>query len=525
LRQPLKFSIIIGIVVLSVAACVRVQPSLTVTSTPEVDITAPTNPIEAISVPPMTVGSEQPAMISTLEVTPLSLPISATATNLTYAVQPGDTLSAIAAANGISLEMLLSVNNLPDPNQLTVGQIISLPAMPDTQTSDFKIIPDGRLVRGPGSTSFDIAGFVTSQPGYIHLATDIVNDQLLTGTEVVRRVSLEFSVDARLLLALLEYRAKWLSQLELDDIQKTYPMEGAPSPPGIDRSGLYKQLAWTANQVNMGYYGWKYRKWSILELPDGVRLLYSPVLNAGTVGLQYFLSQNADYSSWSQAITQNGLYKTYSDYFGDPFGDSLTEPIPQGLSQPALTLPFQQGQTWLFTGGPHGGWGGGSAWAAIDFAPPDDRTDDSSPCYISKNRATAVASGVITRSEDGSVILDLDMDGDESTGWTILYLHMASEGRVNAGTVVQPGDFIGKPSCEGGFSNATHMHIARRYNGEWIPVDCDTCATDSMFPSFVMGGWTIHGLLNQEYQGYMVNGGEERTAEQGRLTAINRVSW
>lgn len=520
MRPLFQFAVVIGLVGLNVTACVRVQPSADATATSEPDtILAPTSSVQTLpSLSPMPEQVLLPATLDAEHMPTLAIDSS-------YSVQAGDTLSGIAAANGISLDMLLSVNNLSNPDQLTIGQVINLPAMPETETGNYVIIPDGRLVRGPGSTSFDIESFIANQPGYIHLAADTVNDQLLTGTEVVRRVALEFSVDARLLLALLEYKAKWLSQLELDDIQKTYPMEGQPSPTGIDRIGLYKQLSWAANQLNMGYYGWKYRAWSILELPDGVRMRYSPGLNAATVGIQYFLSQNTSYASWLAAVSENGFYKTYSEYFGDPFSGSITEPVPQELSQPVLTLPFPQGQTWFFTGGAHGGWGSGSAWAAIDFAPPDDRPDDSSPCFISENWGTAVASGVIARSEDGSVILDLDMDGDESTGWTILYLHMASEGRVKVGTAVQPGDFIGKPSCEGGFSNATHMHLARRYNGEWIPVDCDNCASNTSFPAFVMAGWTIHGLPNQQYQGYMVNGAEQRTAEQGRLTPINRVSW
>jgi hypothetical protein len=27
---------------------------------------------------------------------------------------------------------------------------------------------------------------------------------------------------------------------------------------------------------------------------------------------------------------------------------------------------------WSFTGGPHGGWDSGSAWSALDFAPPGE---------------------------------------------------------------------------------------------------------------------------------------------------------
>jgi hypothetical protein len=72
------------------------------------------------------------------------------------------------------------------------------------------------------------------------------------------------------------------------------------------------------------------------------------------------------------------------------------------------------------------------------------------------------------RSEPGIVVLDLDGDGDERTGWVIFHLHVGSEGRVKAGTRLETGDKIGHPSCEGGTSTGTHIHIARKYNGEWI---------------------------------------------------------
>jgi hypothetical protein len=125
----------------------------------------------------------------------------------------------------------------------------------------------------------------------------------------------------------------------------------------------------------------------------------------------------------------------------------------------------------------------------------------------------------------GVVVLDLDGDGSETTGWSILYLHIAAQDRIGAHTVVEAGDRIGRPSCEGGFSNGTHMHIARRYNGEWLPADCSACPPDQTKPSFTMSGWSVVGLTGQEYQGYLVNGGDRRVADQGRLTPDNRISW
>lgn len=44
-----------------------------------------------------------------------------------YVVQKGDTLSAIAAANGVSWKALADFNNITNPNQLRVGQEIRIP--------------------------------------------------------------------------------------------------------------------------------------------------------------------------------------------------------------------------------------------------------------------------------------------------------------------------------------------------------------------------------------------------------------
>src|SRR5690606_8939231 len=99
-----------------------------------------------------------------------------------------------------------------------------------------------------------------------------------------------------------------------------------------------------------------------------------PGLNPGTVGVQHMLSQFNTYENWQQQVEPSGFYQTYVTYFGDPFIGAVDPLVPANIQQPELTLPFPAGEVWFFTGGPHGGWGSGSAWAAIDFAPPDDLT-------------------------------------------------------------------------------------------------------------------------------------------------------
>ncbi|WP_343420136.1 LysM peptidoglycan-binding domain-containing protein [Candidatus Flexifilum breve] len=503
---------------LAALACVRLQPDSTVVITATFQGSTPG-----------IVQSQVPAPIPLPQGT-LIVPTPNPTRNLgaasgagEYVVQPGDSLSGIAAQAGVSLETLLALNNLVDPNIIEVGQVILLPAPPDEFTSALKLLPDSRLVRAPGSSSFDVFAFVASQPGYIRVATDIVKEATYTGAQIVQRVALEYSVDPRLLLALLEFKSQWLTNANPSDQAKTYPMGAPASPLGFDRNGLYRQLTWAADQLNLGYYGWKVRGLQLLEFEDGTRLQFAPDLNAGTVGLQYMLAQFTSYAAWQQQVSASGFLQTYVGLFGDPFAGAIDPLVPGDITQPTLTFPFPSGETWYFTGGPHGGWGSGSAWAAIDFAPPDDITKVSSACYQSAFYATAVASGVVARTDEGTVILDLDGDGDESTGWTILYLHMAAQDRIQAGTAVSVGDRIGHPSCEGGFSTGTHMHIARRYNGEWIPVSCDACADPR--PAFNLNGWTVVGYTNQEYQGYMFRGSDRRVADQGRTNTENQVAW
>jgi hypothetical protein len=296
------------------------------------------------------------------------------------------------------------------------------------------------------------------------------------------------------------------------------------------QQGLFRQLFWAANTLNGGYYGYKYRGLTTLQFTDDSRLAFAPELNPGSVAVQYFLAQKVDRATWQNAIIPSGFFTTYMAMFGDPFKQALEPLIPPDLKQPEFQLPFKQGELWYYTSGPHGGWDNNSGWSAVDFAPPappDELIAAQGYCYVSPNFATAVVGGLIVRSGDGAVVIDADMDGDERTGWTVEYLHIAAQDSVKAGTVVQRGSLIGHPSCEGFWLSAaaTHLHIARRYNGEWIAADCWACAPGIPVPPFVMGGWTIKGYPNQVYDGWMEKQGQVRQALQGRDKPENQLSW
>jgi hypothetical protein len=113
------------------------------------------------------------------------------------------------------------------------------------------------------------------------------------------------------------------------------------------------------------------------------------------------------------------------------------------------------------------------------------------------------------------VVIDLDGDGFEQTGWTLVYLHVADHERTPAGVWVNTDDPLGHPSCERGNSTGTHVHMARKYNGEWLDAD-------GPLP-FVLSGWLVQkGARN--YEGYLIQGNERITANPGgsRISIIVR---
>jgi len=141
-----------------------------------------------------------------------------------------------------------------------------------------------------------------------------------------------------------------------------------------------------------------------------------------------------------------------------------------------LLLPFGPGETWSLTGGPHLAWNAGSP-TVVGLCPAWGGTG----CVETNYWVTAVADGLVTRTGIGVVLLDLDWDGDEGTGWVILYMHVESRDRVQPGTFLHAGEPVGHPSCEGGISSGTHVHLARKFNGVWI-------AADGQVP-FNLSGW------------------------------------
>lgn len=382
---------------------------------------------------------------------------------VSYRAQSGDTLPAIAAHFNTTVEEIRAANpSLPDPvTTLPVGYPLEIPAyhLPLTGTP-FQILPDSELTYGPGAIGFEPQTEVRSHPGYLAEMSDYAFARERPAWGVVNVVASNYSIHPRLLLTLLEHQTQALSNPFPGEVHTAYPL-GYENPA---QRGLYRQLVWAAERLNDGFYGWRSGKVREFETADGFLVRPDPWQNAGTVALQRLFAAMYDRERFEHEIGPAGFYQTYRELWGDPF-ELGQATIPGNLQQPELVLPFMPDKVWDFTGGPHPSWGDSLPWGALDFAPPAVEGG----CAPSNEWVAAPAAGVITRSERSMVMMDLDGDGDERTGWVLLFFHLATRDRIAAGVEVAQGDPIGHPSCEGGRSTGTHFHMARKFNGEWLP--------------------------------------------------------
>jgi LysM repeat protein len=421
-------------------------------------------------------------------------------------VRPGDTLGAIAESYGVGVQSLLEANGLTEADILALGTTLKIPPPdPETPGTSFKIVPDSELVFGPASAAFDVKAYVSAQGGYLAGYEEELDTESISGAEVIALIARNYSVNPRLLLAVLEHRSHWLTNADPLPGTMDYPL-GFVHP---NRVGLYRQMAWAANELNRGFYLWRANAVGTWVLNDGSVVPIDPTINAGTAAVQNLFAGLADRPTWDQDVTAYGLFQTYFFMFGNPFDLALEPLTPYGLVQPAMELPFEPAVQWAFTGGPHAAWDSGSGWGALDFAPPDVMG-----CAVSEQWVTAASDGFIVRSENGAVVQDLDGDGFEQTGWNVLYLHIFEQDRVAEGTFAFAGDRIGHPSCEGGVSNAAHLHLARKHNGEWIPADGNL--------SFVLSGWASMGD-GREYDGFLRRGSSSLEAIEG-ASELNQIA-
>ena len=416
-----------------------------------------------------------------------------------YIAQSGDTVPELAAHFNTTVSEIMAANPIipSDATTMPPGLPMKIPIYyKPLWANPFKIVPDSLFVNGPAQIGFNTSAFVDTQTGWLKNYVAYAGGEYRTGAEIVDYVATNFSISPRLLLAVLEYSAGALTQPVMPD--RKYILDHA-QPYYSDAPNLaYLQLFWAADTLNNGYYAWREGVLDEFDETDGTLIRPDPWENAGSVAIQYLYSRTRSGSNYDAAVSPDGFARTYQALFGDPWSTDI-KLIPGSLEQPSLQFPFPAGQVWNYTGGPHTGFGnvGSQPFAAVDFAPPSEHHGCFTP--DPQNYAIAVANGLVIRSGPDGVVLDLDGDGDERTGWVIYYLHLSNTTRVPLGKELHAGDLIGYPSCQGGEATGTHVHIARKYNGEWILAGGPL--------AFNFDGWTVNNG-NAAYLGTMTRNGK-----------------
>jgi murein DD-endopeptidase MepM/ murein hydrolase activator NlpD len=416
-----------------------------------------------------------------------------------YQTGPGDTLPGLAARFEVDASQMSAGQAVPPVGYLPAGVLLHIPNALGPVSHGVPVLPDGEVVYSPSAADFEVETFARLAGGLLGTYEEEVSSgRRLSGAAIVQTVADDLSVNPRLLLGLIEYRSGWVFGIPAGGPQ-TYPLGFRIA----GRSGLYQELMIAATQLNRGYYGWREGTLVETEFDDETALRFHPSLNAGSVAIMHLLAILHTRDRWQAAVYGPESFPSlYASLFGDPWArQAESGPIlPADLAQPSLELPFAEGERWSLTGGPHPAWNTGTPRSALDFSP----VTGGDPCAVSSRWATASAPGVIARAGSNAVVLDLDGDGREQTGWAVVYYHLSGSGMISAGTPVDTGTPLGHPSCEGGRSTGKHVHVARKFNGEWIPADGPA--------PFILSGWRAFAD-ERNYYGALVRGSERVTSD------------
>ncbi len=201
-------------------------------------------------------------------------------------------LGVVAQRYGVSLDELVELSGIENPDVVPIGQGLVIPHRPGRNTPDQALLPDSELVYGIGYVDFDIEAFVAEQVGRLaQVSLTGLDGEQWSGADVVERVAMRYSVGPRVLLALMEAGSGWVTDPDPQGLAADYPLghtNGAP--------GLLPQLEWAADALNHGFYGWHDRGETAIRFEDGTLARGAPGLNPGTVAVQRALAADTTYS-------------------------------------------------------------------------------------------------------------------------------------------------------------------------------------------------------------------------------------
>ncbi len=232
------------------------------------------------------------------QITPTPKESPTPAPPILYYTQAGDALSALAARFGVAREEISSTQSLPENGLLDPGILLIIPDKLGETTSSEQVMPDSEIVFSPSALDFDINKYVTEAGGYLTTIQEWHSNGWNSGAASVYKVAIDNSINPRLLLAILEYQSHWVTGQPENLAQTDFPVGYL----NYQKKGLFAQLSWAVQQLNIGYYGWREGRLTSLTFQDGTTMRLAPDLNAGSVAVLYLFSQLYDQPHWAAAV-------------------------------------------------------------------------------------------------------------------------------------------------------------------------------------------------------------------------------
>ena len=171
-----------------------------------------------------------------------------------YYAQSGDMLSAVAARFNVSESEIISDADLTKTTLIDPGTLLVIPnRINEATTPNIQLLPDSEFVFSATGLDFDTEAYVKEQNGYLSTFRDYLGSTgWIQGYDAIDRLAIENSVNPRLLLALLEYEARWVRGQPIDLLHTDFPM-------GFNDyhyKGMSVQMTWAINTMSIAYYGW-----------------------------------------------------------------------------------------------------------------------------------------------------------------------------------------------------------------------------------------------------------------------------
>jgi murein DD-endopeptidase MepM/ murein hydrolase activator NlpD len=329
----------------------------------------------------------------------------------------------------------------------------------------------------PGFDQTAVQAFLDAQPGVLKRSRIRVGDRSQSFAEVLIGMTSLFSVNPKILLAMLEQQSRLLSTAEPTPAQLAQAM-------GYDadgRRGLWGQLRWAATSLR--HAARDHPAGSTVKFADGSTRDLGPVSMP-----RYALARTLALTTSPGGLEARlrGFLETYTRLFGDPREVPLDWPPP---AQPFLRAPMEEPRqiTSFFdhdapflqeNGSLVSYWGRAEETLSYDghtgwdyaLAPPD--------AVLAAAAGNVIFAG---NSDDGCGIARAVII-DHRNGYRTLYWHLSSFA-VEAGQQVEAGQKIGVAG-DTGCVTGPHLHFQTQYLGRDVdPYGWCSAATPDPWPA------------------------------------------